>query len=168
LQEAYTWDVDTRAGFVDFRGGVLDVTEFDYRGINEVIFEENGVVIRSIPAIHAIDGAVSFILEWNGLRFVYGGDTAPNKWYREYVEGADFAIHECFLPPTLMVTKQGFSPAEALNVATIAHTSPEQFGKVMSEVKPRLAVGYHFYNDLGRDQRVIRDRPETGALETGW
>jgi hypothetical protein len=27
----------------------LDVTEFDHRGINELIFEENGVVIRAIP-----------------------------------------------------------------------------------------------------------------------
>ena len=51
LQEAYTWDVGTRAGFVDFRGGILDVTEFDHRKINEVIYEENGVVIRSLPSI---------------------------------------------------------------------------------------------------------------------
>ena len=155
LQEAYVWDVATRAGFVDFRGGVLDVTEFDHRGVNKVIFEENGVVIRSIPAIHAIDGAVSFILEWNGFKFVYGGDTAPNSWFREHAQGADFAIHECFLPPTLMVTKQGFTPAEALNVATIAHTAPEQFGKVMSEVKPRLAVGFHFYNDFDTQPEVF-------------
>jgi len=148
LAEAYTWDLVTRAGFVDFRGGELEINEFDHRGINEVIYEENGVVIRSIPAIHAIDGAVSYILEWNGFKFVYGGDTAPNSWYTKYVKGADFAIHESFLPATLLVAKQGFTPAEALNVGTIAHTSPEQFGKVMSEVKPRMAVGYHFYNDF--------------------
>lgn len=148
LQEAYVWDVATRAGFIDFRGGQLEVNEFDCRGINKVIFDENGVVIRSIPAIHGIDGAVSYILEWNGLKFVYGGDTAPNKWYTEHAKGADFAIHECFLPPTLLITKQGFAPSEALTVGTIAHTSPEQFGRVMSEVKPRLAVGYHFYNDF--------------------
>ena len=54
-----------------------------------------------------------------------------------------------------MVTKQGFSPSEALNVATIAHTAPEQFGKVMSEVKPRLAVGYHFYNDFDTQPEIF-------------
>ena len=27
------------------------------------------------------------------------------------------------------------------------HTSPQQFGKVMAMTEPRLAVGYHFYND---------------------
>ncbi len=31
---------------------------------------------------------------------------------------------------------------------TIAHTSPQQFGKLMSMTKPRLAVGYHFQNDF--------------------
>jgi ribonuclease BN (tRNA processing enzyme) len=68
---------------------------------NEVIYEEKGVVVRSIPAVHGLDGAVSFILEWNGLTFVYGSDTIPNKWYVEHSKGADIAIHECFLPPAL-------------------------------------------------------------------
>jgi len=156
LKEAYTWDIATRSGFIDFRGGVLEVNEFNHRGINKVIFEENGVVIRSIPAIHGIDGAVSFILEWNGFKFVYGSDTAPNKWFTEHAKGADFVIHECFLPATLLITKQGFTPSEALNVGTIAHTSPEQFGKVMSEVKPRHAVGYHFYNDHDTQPEVYQ------------
>ncbi|MEH6549301.1 MAG: guanitoxin biosynthesis MBL fold metallo-hydrolase GntH [Pseudomonadales bacterium] len=148
MQEMYTWDIGTRAGFIDFRGGELEVNEFQYDADNEVIYNENGVTIRSFPAIHAIDGAVSFILEWNGMKFVYGGDTAPNKWYVEYAKGADVAIHEAFLAPSLLVTKQGFTPLEALNVGTQAHTSPAQFGKVMSLVKPRMAVGYHFQNDF--------------------
>ena len=148
MKKMYTWDIGTRAGFVDFRGGALEVNEFDYKGINKVIYEENGVVIRTIPAIHGIDGAVSFILEWNGLKFVYGGDTYPNKWFKEYANNADFAIHECMIPPTLYVSKQGFTPLEALSVSTQLHTSPEQFGKVMSLVKPRMAVAYHFFNDF--------------------
>jgi ribonuclease Z len=119
-----------------------------------VIYDENGVVIRSIPAIHAIDGAVSFVLEWNGLKFVYGGDTFPNKWFVEHAKNADVAIHECMIPPTLYVTKQGFTPSEALMVGTQAHTSPEQFGKVMSLVKPRIGIAYHFYNDFDTEPEV--------------
>jgi ribonuclease Z len=157
MQEMYAWDIGTRSGVIDFRGGELDVTEFPFDGVNAVIYDENGVVIRSIPAIHGLDGAVSFILEWNGMKFVYGSDTYPNKWYNEYAKGADVAIHECFLPPTLLVTKQGFSPLEALTVGTQGHTSPEQFGKVMSLVKPRMAVAYHFYNDFDIEPEV-RDR----------
>ena len=63
-------------GYVPF-----EVTEFDYKGVNQIVYQENGVTIRSLPAIHSLDGPVSFILEWNGLKFVFGGDTYPNKWY---------------------------------------------------------------------------------------
>ena len=160
MQQMYAWDIGTRSGVIDFRGGALEVHEFAFDGVNEVIFEENGVVVRSIPAVHGLDGAVSFILEWNGLKFVYGSDTIPNKWYVEHAKGADVAVHECFLPPTLLVTKQGFSPQEALMVGTQGHTSPEQFGKVMSLVKPRLAIGYHFYNDFDTEPEV-RKRART-------
>ena len=161
MQQMYRWDIATRSGVIDFRGGELEINEFPFDGINEVIYSDNGVVISSIPAIHGLDGAVSFILEWNGLKFVYGSDTYPNKWYIEHARGADVAIHECFLPPTLLVTKQGFAPLEALNVGTQGHTSPEQFGKVMSIVKPRLAVGYHFFNDFDTQPEVMRRVRET-------
>ena len=56
----------------------------------------------------------------------------------------------------LLVTKQGFAPLEALNVGTQGHTSPEQFGKVMSMTEPRLAVGYHFFNDFDVAPEVMR------------
>jgi len=154
MKEMYAWDIGTRSGVIDFRGGALEINEFPFDGVNEVIYNENGVVVRSIPAVHGLDGAVSFILEWNGLKFVYGSDTYPNKWYVEHAKGADLAIHECFLPPTLLVTKQGFAPQEALMVGTQGHTSPEQFGKVMSLVEPRVAVGYHFYNDFDVEPEV--------------
>ena len=157
MQEMYQWDIGTRSGVIDFRGGELEVNEFPFDEVNNVIFDENDVVIRSIPAIHGLDGAVSFILEWNGMKFVYGSDTYPNKWYVEHAANADLAIHECFLPPTLLITKQGFAPLEALTVGTQGHTSPEQFGKVMSDVAPRMAVGYHFYNDFDTEPEV-RDR----------
>jgi ribonuclease Z len=156
MKEMYVWDIGTRSGVIDFRGGELEINEFPFEGVNKVIYKDNGVVIRSIPAVHGLDGAVSFILEWNGLKFVYGSDTIPNKWYMKYAKGADVAIHECFLPPTLLVTKQGFNPLEALTVGTQGHTAPEQFGKVMSTVKPRMAVGYHFYNDFDIQPEVTR------------
>ena len=73
----------------------LEVNEFDWTGINQVIYDENGVVVRSIPALHN-DQSVSFILEWNGLRVAYSSDTMPNKWWTEYTKGVDVSIHEAF------------------------------------------------------------------------
>ena len=96
LMKALTWDLDGRKGITDPRGYHMEVTEFDYKGMNQIVYQENGVTIRSWPAIHALDGPVSFSVEWNGLKFVFGGDTYPNKWYDEYAKDADLAIHECF------------------------------------------------------------------------
>ena len=157
MEAMLAWDVDTRVGNTDTRGLFLEVTEFDYRAVNNIIYEENGVTIRTIPAIHIFDGPVSFILEWNDLKFVYSSDTFPNQWWMEHAKGADIAIHECFVSPESLVEKQKFTPEAALNVGTQVHTSPAQFGKVMAETKPRLAVGYHFFNDFDTTPAVLRD-----------
>ena len=156
MQEMLTWDAASRLGNVNVQGQKLEVTEFDYQGVNQVIYEENGVTIRSIPAIHALDGPVSFILEWNGLKFAFSSDTYPNKWWLEHTKDADIAIHECFLPPTLLVKRQKFPVADALNVGTQVHTSPAMFGKVMSIIEPRMAVAYHFFNDFDIAPEVER------------
>ncbi|MGI9308562.1 MAG: guanitoxin biosynthesis MBL fold metallo-hydrolase GntH [Gammaproteobacteria bacterium] len=148
LFKALTWDRDGRAGLTDPRGyQMFDVTEFDYRAVNEVIYQENGVTIRSIPAIHSLDGPVSFIVEWNDLKFVFGGDTYPNKWFAEYATNADLAIHECFIAVPDMIKKFQFTPQSALAVGTQIHTAPEAFGKMMSIIKPRMAIAYHFFKD---------------------
>lgn len=160
MEEMYTWDLAGRVGLVDFRGYELDVTEFDYRAENAVIYEDNGVTIRSFPAIHSLDGPVSFNLEWNGLKFVFGSDTYPNKWFLEYAKDADIAIHECFVAVPDMISKMGFTAESALVVGTQVHTAPEAFGKVMTEIQPRMAVAYHFFKDFNTTAE-INDRVRT-------
>jgi len=154
MQKMFLWDITGRVGNVDPRGYKLEVTEFDYKGENQIVYKENGVVIRSFPAIHAIDGAVSYSLEWNGLKFVFGSDTFPNKWFAKYAKDADVAIHECFIAVPDIVKKLGFTPESALLVGTQIHTAPEAFGKVMSEVKPRMAIAYHFFKDFDTTAQV--------------
>ena len=160
LRKALTWDLDGRAGITDPRGYHFEVTEFDYKGMNQIVYQENGVTIRSFPAIHSLDGPVSFSVEWNGLKFVFGGDTYPNKWYDEYAKDADLAIHECFITVPDMITKFKFTPQGALAVGTQIHTAPEAFGKVMSRIKPRMAVAYHFFKDFDTTAS-INDRIRT-------
>jgi ribonuclease Z len=161
MQKMLTWDKGSRLGNVDIRGLEITLNEFDYRGVNQVIYQESGVTIRTIPAIHALDGPVSFILEWNGLKFAYSSDTFPNKWWLEHSVGADIAIHECFAPPSVLIEKQKFTAGAALNVGTQVHTSPAQFGKVMAETRPRMAVGYHFFNDFDTQPAVLADIRKT-------
>ncbi len=154
LRKALTWDLDGRKGLTDPRGYVLEVNEFDYMGMNQVVYEDNGVTIRSWPAIHSLDGPVSFSLEWNGFKFVFGGDTYPNKWFDEYAKDADLAIHECFIAVPDMIDKFKFTPQSALAVGTQIHTAPEAFGKVMTRINPRMAVAYHFFNDFDTSHSI--------------
>jgi len=143
MKKGYAWDIATRSGALPDAGGQIEVHEFDYKQMNEIVYQENGVTIRSWPAIHSLDGAVSFSLVWNDLKYVFGGDTYPNKWYMEYAKGADVASHECFLPPKALAKYFGWDLGQATYVSTRIHTEPTAFGKVMSTLKPRMAVGYH-------------------------
>jgi hypothetical protein len=101
---ANTWDKVTREFKITPIPGQITVHEFDHKAVNEVVYQENGVTIRTIPAIHAGDGPVSFILEYAGLKAVFGGDTSPNTWFVEHARNADFVIHEAFNPPQIFAT----------------------------------------------------------------
>ena len=143
MKTGYAWDLATRSGALPDKGAKIEVHEFDYKQENEIVYQENGVTIRSWPAIHSLDGSVSYSVEWNGLKYVFGGDTYPNKWYIKYAADADVASHEAFLPPKTLAKYFGWDLGQATYVSTRIHTEPQAFGKVMSAVKPRLAVGYH-------------------------
>jgi ribonuclease Z len=160
LREMVTWDLDGRKGIVDERGYHIETQEFDYKGVNQVVYQANGVTIRSIPAIHSLDGPVSFTLEWSGLKFVFSSDTYPNKWFVEHAKNADLAIHECFVSVPSLIEKFQFIPQTALSAGTQVHTAPEAFGKVMSMVRPRMAVAYHFFKDFDTTAEV-NDRIRT-------
>lgn len=142
----YNWMYETSKGGLDTRSLVMNVHEYDWSKVNNVIYDENGVVIRSIPAVH-LEGSASFILEWNGMKIAYSGDTLANRWWTEHTKGVDLSIHEAFLPNRNFVTKYRFQPAEAIYVSTLVHTTAPVFGKVMALTQPRRAVAYHFQND---------------------
>lgn len=161
FMKSYNWDYRTRAARLSTIPGTFEVHEFDYKGENHVVYNKNGVVIRAWPAVHTGDGPVSYALEWNGLKIVIGGDTAPNKWYIKYAMNADVAIHECFHTPEQMSTWYNQAPSVALWLSTQAHTSPQAFGKIMSTIKPRHAIGYHFFNE-----EATRFAIYNGVIET--
>ena len=146
MQKSWAWMTDTLAGTIYVRSLTMEVTEYDWTKVNNVIYDANGVVIRSIPAIH-LEQSASFILEWNGLTLAYSGDTLPNKWWIEHTKGVDFAINECIFTPEMAMAKWRFSKQEALNAVTTIHANPSFFGKVMAMTRPKHAVAYHFQND---------------------
>jgi ribonuclease Z len=162
MQKQWGWEKAGRGSAVDPRGLELQVNEFDWQGVNKVIYEENGVTIRTLPAIH-LDQSVSFLLDWNGLRFAFSSDTLPNKWWREHATNADLSVHECFIPPQMMMERYGMAPSEAVYVGTQGHTAAQAFGKIMSLTKPKHAVCYHFQNDFDTQIVVAEEIRKTYA-----
>jgi len=159
--QAYNWDNMTRLANLPSKPGQINVHEFDFKGENQVVYQENGVTIKSWPAIHAGDGSVSYALYWNDLKVVIGGDSMPNTWYTKYALDADVAIHESFLTPEQLVTLYNQNPKTAIGVGTYIHTPPQAFGKIMSTIKPRLAIAYHFFWEPDTVAEVLADVRET-------
>lgn len=157
MQKGYAWDLETRSGALPDKGAQIVVHEFDYKQENEIVYQENGATIRSWPAIHSLDGSVSYSLEWNGLKYVFGGDTYPNKWYMEYAKGADVASHECFLPPEALAAYFGWDLTQATYVSTRVHTEPQAFGKIMATLNPRMAVGYHSVQSPENNEAIMTE-----------
>ena len=159
--KANNWDYQTRAVKIGPIPGGVDVVEFDYLAENKVCYEENGVVIRHWPAIHAGDGPVSFSIEYAGMKIVVGGDTVPNKWFAKYGGDADLVIHECMNTPQQLMKFYNQPPRLALAMNTDFHTSAQAFGKTMSILKPRHAVAYHFFNEEGTRYGIYSGIRET-------
>ena len=95
------------------------------------------------------------------MKVVFGGDTFPNMWFNEYATDADLCIHEAMNTPG-QLQKFYNQPARltlAMNIDF--HTSAQAFGKVMSNVKPRHAVAYHFFNEEGTRYGIYEAIRET-------
>jgi ribonuclease Z len=154
MREMFTWDIKGRRGNMPSAGGHIEVTEFDYSE-TQIVYENNGVKIRSWPAIHGIDGSVSYSLEWKDKKFVYSGDTTPNKWFLSEGRDADFLIHECYLSVQQFIDLKNYDPERARIVATVVHTPPSSCGKLFAMLEPRMAVAYHTFNDFNTAPDII-------------
>jgi ribonuclease Z len=160
MLEMYTWDLTNRRGNMPSSGGHIEVTEFDYSK-SHVIYEQNGVKISSWPAVHGIDGAISYSLEYAGKKFVYSGDTVPNKWFFAEARDADLLIHECYLSIQQFIDLKHYDPERARIVATVVHTPPSSCGKIFAQLEPRMAVAYHTFNDYNTAPDIIEGIRET-------
>jgi ribonuclease Z len=153
LQNTYKWDATSRTGKLPAAGAQLEINEFDYSKTH-VVYEHNGVKISAFPAVHAIDGPVSYKLEWNGLSFAYSGDTTPNTFFVKNTKGVDLSVHEAYVTSRHLVERFGWDQRTAKLVSSVIHTSPEAAGKVFTLTKPKMAVGFHFLHDFDTLQTV--------------
>jgi ribonuclease Z len=107
------WDKVTRQYKITPLPGQVVAHEFDYKGVDQIVYQENGVTIRSYPAIHTGDGPISYKLEYAGMSVFFSGDTVPNKWYVKYGKVS-----------TWQFTNRSNPPANWSNTITNLHSWP--------------------------------------------
>lgn len=142
----YRWEYVSKRGRAPMSSYGINVHEFDYSK-EQVIYQRNGVTIRSFPAVHVMDGPVSYSLEWNGLKFSYSGDTTANNFFLNNARDSDIVVHECSDPVEVLIESRNHLPESAWMIATSAHTQPELAGQIFNELNPRMAVCFHFVNN---------------------
>ena len=136
------WDLESRKVGIPTVGMAINTHEFEWDQ-TQIVYEENDVTITSFPAIHVIDGAVSFRLDWNDLSMVFSSDTVPNKFLVENSQDVDVLIHEGFIPAETMSEITGMPLEYAITVSEEFHTPPDAAGIVFDLTQPRFAVLYH-------------------------
>jgi ribonuclease Z len=142
MDKVLAWDRASLAGLRPTTGFTMVGHEIPYDR-PETIYERNGVTISSFPAIHGLNGAVGYAVEYAGLKVVFSGDTRPCKYVVDAATGADLLIHECFQSPAVFARATGLPLETALNITSLAHTIPEQMGKILDMTGPRMGALWH-------------------------
>jgi ribonuclease Z len=142
MDKALAWDRASLAGVRPTTGFTMVGHEIPYDR-PETIYERNGVTISSFPAIHGLNGAVGYAVEYAGLKVVFSGDTRPCKYVVDAATGADLLIHECFQSPAVFARAAGLPIETALQITSLAHTIPEQMGKILDMTGPRMGALWH-------------------------
>jgi ribonuclease Z len=151
MTAALAWDHASLSGYRPTSGFATVDHEIPYDR-PEVIYERNGVSIRSFPVVHGLNGAVGYRLDYAGRSVVFSGDTRPCKALVEAAEGVDLLIHECFQSPVAFCAATGLDPEVMTPLLKQAHTIPDQVGQVFKLANPKMAALWHLDLGPGVDQ----------------
>ena len=157
MKQMLQWHIEAFDVFPIGDGYEIEVNEFDFRQENGIVYEKNGVTVRSWPRSHAKDGAVAYRLDWKGLSFVWTGDGRPDELTKKFAKGVDVVVTEMSGQDIgqLMTYKYGI-PTQLFNYTIDTHhTSHYAVGHLMSVVKPRLGMVTHFTSDEDIDAEMI-------------
>jgi ribonuclease Z len=170
LQAAHQWDVESLCGHPGQSGASAVATEVPFDR-PAVVYERNGVTVRSFPVIHIQNGAVGYRLDYAGRSVVFSGDTRPCRTLVDAAVGADLLIHETFPTAEVYAQKAGVPLAFAEQIVNGVHTSPAMAGRVFSLVGARMSVMWHLavdHDTVGsayREMRTQYDGPVTIAQD---
>jgi ribonuclease Z len=137
----------------------LEVIELDYKRSGGLAYNENSVKITYWPALHIIDGAIGYRLDWNGMSVCWSGDTNPGHFFVDNCKNVDLLFHETAPTPSRLVAAAGFTKSVAEAVVANSHTPARALGKILQLTKPKLGVTVHCPvdpQDIGRYVEDVR------------
>ena len=150
MGKALAWDAASLRGIRPTTGFQALAHEIPFDR-PDTIYDRNGVTISSFPAIHGLSGAVGYAIAYAGRKVVFSGDTRPCRHVVEAAAGADLLIHECFQSPAVFARATGLPLEVAVNLTRLAHTVPEQMGKILARTQPRMGALWHLDLTPGTD-----------------
>jgi len=92
-----------------------------------------GLTLKCVKAKHVIP-AISVLLEVDGVKIAYSGDTSYNPEFLSVAENADLLIHEFSVPREMQELAE-----------VLGHTALTDFERIVKLSKPKRVAPVHYY-----------------------
>jgi ribonuclease Z len=169
LERAYAFDVHMRRDVdekLPAEGARLVPVEIS----NGAVVAEGTLQVTAFLVDHGmVRPAYGYRVDAGVRSVVLSGDTRPDDNLVKFARGADVLIHEVIAPDA---ERSGAAPSfskEQRERVIAHHTTPEQAGRIFSQVKPKLAVYSHIVPSFATAADLVASTRTTyaGPLEVG-
>lgn len=141
LGKAYQWDIRVRGDGEHLPSAGIEMQAHD---ISEgTVYNRHGVKVTAFLVDHGglLEPAYGYRVDFEGHSVVISGDTRPNENLIRHAAGTDVLVHEVAAVRPELLEESPTAPVARRILGF--HTSPEDAGRVFSQVKPKLAVFTH-------------------------
>ncbi|HKX27314.1 MAG TPA: MBL fold metallo-hydrolase [Blastocatellia bacterium] len=174
FQEALAFDIHMRRDVDEkFPAEGVRVLAKDIR--EGTVYESNGVKVTAFLVDHRpVKPAFGYRIDFNGRSVAISGDTLPSPNLVKFSAGVDLLIHEVGWwkqdpmlsgPPDELIPNYRLTRRQAKIIAD-HHTDGVEVGRVLAQVKPRLAVFSHYSIDPKATLPLVRQHYD-GPVEFG-
>lgn len=174
FQEALTFDIHMRRD-VDEKFPAEGVRVLANDITEGVVYEANGVKVTAFLVDHGpVKPAFGYRVDFRGHSIAISGDTRPSANLVKFSAGVDLLIHEVARwkedpvlsgPPDELLPNSRTTRRQAKTIAD-HHTDGVEVGKVLLEIKPKLAVFSHYNVDPKVTLPLVRQQ-YGGPVEFG-
>jgi ribonuclease Z len=174
FEEALAFDIHVRRDVDEkFPADGVRIIANDIR--QGTVYESNGVKVTAFLVDHGpVKPAYGYRVDFNGRSVAISGDTGPSQNLVKFTSGVDLLIHDVTRwkqdpqlsgPPDELLPNSRITRRQAKTIAD-HHTDGAEVGKVLAQVKPRLAVFSHYNVDPKATLPLVRQEYD-GRVEFG-